>query len=157
MKIEFWVIGKTDKSYLDEGIAIYQKRLKRYLPFEIQVLPDVKGGGKMTPEKLKEAEGKMVINRLKTNDLLILLDEKGKAYTSTQFATQIEKWLSQHHNRLIFLVGGAFGFSPNVYNKANGKLALSNMTFSHQMIRVFFLEQLYRGMTILKNEPYHNA
>jgi len=157
MKIEFWMIGKTNKSYLKEGIQEYEKRLKRYLPFSIEIIPDVKNAGKMTPGKLKEKEGQLILDRLKSDDLLILLDENGKSFTSETFALEMEKVLSQSHRRLVFQIGGAYGFSENVYLRAQKKLALSKMTFSHQMIRVFFLEQLYRAMTILKNEPYHNS
>ncbi len=157
MKVELWMIGKTNKNYLQEGIREYEKRLRRYLPFSMEVIPDVKNAGKMSPAQLKEKEGQLILDRLKTEDLLILLDEKGKHFTSEDFAREMEKLLSQSHRRLIFLIGGAYGFSENVYQRAQKKLALSKMTFSHQMIRLFFLEQLYRAMTILKNEPYHNS
>ncbi len=157
MKIELWTIGKTHKGYLKEGIKEYEKRLKRYLPFRMEVVPDVKNAGKWSAEQLKEKEGQLVLGKLKPDDVLILLDERGKEYTSESFAAEMEKLLSQSHRRVIFLIGGAYGFSENVYEKSHKKLALSKMTFSHQMIRLFFLEQLYRAMTILKNEPYHNS
>ena len=156
MKVEFWVIGKTHESYLDKGIEIFSKRLKRYFPFKMEVIPDVKKGGKLPPIKLKEEEGKLVLNRLSQDDYLVLLDEKGADFTSQKYAKQVEKWLNLPKRKLVFLVGGAFGFSDEVYQRANQQIRLSSMTFSHQMIRVFFLEQLYRAMTILKNEPYHN-
>ena len=156
MKVEFWVIGKTSFKYLIEGTDIYEKRIKRYLPFEYKVLIDVKNAGKLKPEMLVAKEGQNVLGKLKPDDLLILLDERGKAYSSTEMATFVENTLHQSQKRLIFLVGGAYGFSDEVYKRANHKLALSKMTFSHQMIRLFFLEQLYRAMTILRNEPYHN-
>ena len=156
MKVEFWVIGKTSFNYLIDGTAIYEKRLKRYLPFQYEIIPDIKQGGKLKPIQLVEKEGQSVLKRIKSDDLLILLDEKGKSYTSVEYATFVEKQLIQSHKRLIFLVGGAFGFSKPIYSRANQMISLSKMTFSHQMIRLFFLEQLYRAMTILKNEPYHN-
>jgi 23S rRNA (pseudouridine1915-N3)-methyltransferase len=156
MKIEFRVVGKTNEPYLREGIDIYNKRIGHYLPYAMEILPDVKQAGKLSPEKLKQAEGKLILNKLNTDDFLILLDEKGKTYTSVQFSKHISKLLQQSYKRIIFQVGGAFGFSDEVYKRANGKLSLSGMTFSHQMIRLFFTEQLYRAMTILRNEKYHN-
>lgn len=157
MKLEMWVIGKTNARYLEEGIELYEKRVKKYLPFEIQVLPDVKNAGVLSALQLKEKEGEMVISRLKKDDFLILLDEKGQQYTSEQLAQQLDQWLMMSVKRLVLLVGGAYGFSDEVYAKAQAKLALSKMTFSHQMVRLFLLEQLYRAMSILRNEPYHNA
>ncbi len=157
MKLELWVIGKTNARYLEEGIELYEKRVKKYLPFELQVLPDVKNAGTMSAVQLKDKEGELVLNRLKKEDFLILLDEKGSQYTSEALAQQLDQWLMLPAKRLIFLVGGAYGFSSEVYAKANAQLALSKMTFSHQMVRLFLLEQLYRAMSILRNEPYHNA
>ncbi len=157
MKVHFWVIGKTNESYLKEGIAIYEKRLRHYLPFEYQVLPDVKQAGKLSARQLKEKEAELVLKQIKSDDYLILLDENGKSLGSVELAKQMERWLQLPQKRLIFLVGGAFGFDQQIYNRANQKLSLSKMTFSHQMIRLFFTEQLYRAMTILRNEPYHNV
>jgi len=157
MKLEMWVIGKTNARYLEEGIELYEKRVKKYLPFEIQVLPDIKNAGVLSALQLKDKEGEMVISRLKKDDFLILLDEKGQQYTSEQLAQQLDQWLMMSVKRLVLLVGGAYGFSDEVYAKAQAKLALSKMTFSHQMVRLFLLEQLYRAMSILRNEPYHNA
>jgi len=156
MKIEFSVVGKTNEAYLREGSAIFEKRLKHYNPFEVVYIPDIKNGGKLSPEKLKEKEGEAILNRLQADDLLVLLDEKGKMYTSEAFAGKLEKLLQSGSRRIVFQIGGAFGFSKAVYQRANQKLALSPMTFSHQMVRVFFLEQLYRGFSILRNEKYHN-
>ncbi len=157
MKVHVYYIGKTSEKYLQAGEAIYVKRLKHYLPVTFEVLPDVKGAGKMTAEKLKEKEGELVLSRLKNDDGLILLDEGGKQYGSVEFASWLDRQLQQPYRRLVFLVGGAFGFAPAVYERANGKLSLSKMTFSHQMIRLFFSEQLYRAMTILRGEKYHNS
>jgi 23S rRNA (pseudouridine1915-N3)-methyltransferase len=156
MKTTFAYIGKTNETYLETGMAIFEKRLRHYLPFETLLLPDVKDAGKLSAEQLKIREGELILSKLKPDDGLILLDERGKQYTSTQFAQQMDQWFQMPYRRLIFQVGGAFGFSDAVYERANHKLALSPMTFSHQMVRLFFLEQLYRGMTILRNEPYHN-
>lgn len=155
MKIEFWVIGKTNEAYLETGIGIFEKRLRRYLPFQMVVLPDVKL--KTTDgDLLKKEEAKLLQTRLAPEDFLVLLDENGQEFTSVGLADWLEKRLSGSHRRLVFLVGGAFGFAPEIYARANAKISLSRLTFSHQMVRVFFLEQLYRAMTILKNEPYHN-
>jgi 23S rRNA (pseudouridine1915-N3)-methyltransferase len=157
MKIEFSTIGKTNEAYLIEGCAIFEKRLKHYNPFEVVCVPDVKNGGKLSVDLLKEKEGEAILSRLQADDFLILLDEKGKLYTSEEFAGQLEKWLQSGGRKMVFQVGGAFGFSETVYERANMKIALSPMTFSHQMVRLFFLEQLYRGFSILRNEKYHNS
>jgi 23S rRNA (pseudouridine1915-N3)-methyltransferase len=156
MKVHVYYIGKTSEEYLREGEAIYAKRLSHYLPITFEVLPDVKGGGKMSPDNLKTKEGELILSRLKNEDGLILLDEGGKSFASVDFANWLDRQLQMPYRRLVFLVGGAFGFPPEVYARANGKLSLSKMTFSHQMIRLFFAEQLYRGMTILRGEKYHN-
>lgn len=157
MKTELWVIGKTNEKYLEEGISIYLSRLKHYLPFQMDIIPDVKNAGKLAPEQLVEKEGQIVLKRLKTDDLLILLDENGRSFTSEDFAAYIQQKLHSPAKRLVFLIGGAFGFSAEVRRRADDKLSLSRMTFSHQMARLFFLEQLYRAMTILRNEAYHNG
>jgi 23S rRNA (pseudouridine1915-N3)-methyltransferase len=155
MKVELWALGKTSEKYLEAGIEIFEKRLKNYLPFTWTILPDVKlktADGAL----LKKEEAKMVLSKLNPDDYLVLLDENGQQFTSVQLAQWTERRLSDSRRRMVFLIGGAFGFSPDVYARAQEKLALSKMTFSHQMVRLFFLEQLYRAMTILKNEPYHN-
>ncbi|MBK7870124.1 MAG: 23S rRNA (pseudouridine(1915)-N(3))-methyltransferase RlmH [Saprospiraceae bacterium] len=157
MKIEFWVIGKTNEEYLEEGIAIYLQRLRHYVPFEMIVISDVKNAGKLSGEELKIKESEIVLNRLKKEDFLILLDERGKMQTSEEFARFLEQKLQLSSKKLVFLVGGAYGFSKALYERADAQLSLSKMTFSHQMVRLFFVEQLYRAMTILKNEPYHNS
>ncbi|MCB0635662.1 MAG: 23S rRNA (pseudouridine(1915)-N(3))-methyltransferase RlmH [Lewinella sp.] len=156
MKVEVWCIGKTAEAYLREGIAVYEKRLQRYLPFALEVLPDVKGAGKLSATQLCEREGEQVLQRLRPEDGLILLDERGKEMGSVALAHWLDKQLQQPYRRLVLLIGGAFGFSPAVYSRAQDQLALSQLTFSHQMVRLFLLEQLYRAMTILRNEPYHN-
>ena len=155
MKVELWAIGKTSEKYLEAGIAIFEKRLKNYLPFSIQVLPDVKEKT-ADSSRLKKKEGDLVLSKLGADDDLVLLDEKGLEFTSMELSQWLERRLSTSHRKMVFLIGGAFGFSPEIYQRAQEKLALSRLTFSHQMVRLFFLEQLYRAMTILKNEPYHN-
>lgn len=156
MKIKLIAIGKTDEKFLEEGIDKYLKRLKHYHPVEFIVIPDIKQGGKYTSDKLKDEEGKLILQKVQEGDHLILLDEKGKMFTSGEFANYLQKKLNSVTTNLIFVVGGAFGFSQAVYARANDKLALSTMTFTHQMIRLFFTEQLYRGFTILRGEKYHN-
>ncbi len=156
MKVAFWLIGKTNEAYLREGISIYEKRLGHYLRFEMEVLPDIKQSKHLKADQFKAKEGEMVLKKLNPQDFLVLLDERGKSYSSVQFAQYIEQLLVHSHKRIVFLVGGAYGFSDAIYQRANTKLQLSKMTFSHQMIRLFFVEQLYRAMTILKGEPYHN-
>jgi 23S rRNA (pseudouridine1915-N3)-methyltransferase len=156
LKIELWLIGKTAFPYLEEGMSLYEKRLSHYLPFQSVVLPDVKNAKNLSSEQLKQKEGEAVLSRLKSDDLLVLLDERGRQFTSVEFSNFIEQKLQHGQKRLVFLVGGAWGFSNETYQRANEQLSLSKMTFSHQMVRLFFLEQLYRAMTILRGEPYHN-
>jgi len=155
MNIEFWYIGKTNEKYLTEGINIYAKRLKHYCKYSEVCLKDVKPG--QTAEETKARESDLVLSKLKNEDLFILLDEKGKTYDSVAYANQVQKWLNQGPKRIVFLVAGAFGASEELKKRANHKLSLSDMTFSHQMIRLFFTEQLYRAFSILRNEKYHNV
>jgi 23S rRNA (pseudouridine1915-N3)-methyltransferase len=155
VKIEVWAIGKTSEKYLESGMEIFEKRLKNYLPFQLIVLPDVKL--KTTDSNsLKKEEGKMILAKLHADDYLVLLDENGRQFGSVEWSQWLERRLSDSRRRLVFLIGGAFGFAPEIYARAHDQISLSKMTFSHQMVRLFFLEQLYRAMTILKNEPYHN-
>lgn len=156
MKFEFCYIGKTKERYLNDGIAIYERRLKHYISFEMTCIADVKNAGKLNVNQLKEKEGVEILKRINNDDYLILLDEKGKSFTSVGFSQQIERLMHLPFKRIIFQVGGAFGFSKEVYERANQKIALSDMTFSHQMIRLFFVEQLYRAFSILRGEKYHN-
>ncbi len=155
MKVEVWAIGKTSETYLETGCAIFEKRLKNYLPFQWQVWPDVRLKT-ADAQLLKREEGKFILSKLASDDGLVLLDERGSELGSVELAQWLDKRLAGPHRRLIFLIGGAFGFSPEVYARANYQLSLSKLTFSHQMVRLFLLEQLYRAMTILRNEPYHN-
>jgi len=157
MKVACWTIGKTKESFLREGIRQYEKRLQRYLSFGWTELPDVRQAGKMAPNQLMEAEAKLIRQRLQPNDRLILLDEQGKQWTSPGFAGFLETELQHTAGKLIFVVGGAYGFPEELKKEAHHLLSLSKMTFSHQMVRLFFIEQMYRAMTILRNEPYHHA
>ncbi len=156
MKITLLVIGKTDAGYFIDAVNEYQKRLEHYIPFEIQIIPDIKNTKNLTAEQQKEKEGELILKSLQAGDYIVLLDDKGKEYTSIQFANYIEKKTHTVSKRLVFIIGGPYGFSQTVYDKTNEKLTLSRMTFSHQMVRLIFVEQLYRAMTILNNEPYHH-
>lgn len=156
MKTVLLVIGKTDEEYLDYGIKKYTQRIARYAPFEMVVIPDVKNVKNMSESQQKQAEGQAILQQLTPGDQVILMDEKGKSYTSRQFADFYQKVTLMGVKRLVFVIGGPYGFSPEVYDRANGKISLSAMTFSHQLVRVIFAEQLYRAHTILKGEPYHH-
>jgi 23S rRNA (pseudouridine1915-N3)-methyltransferase len=157
MKVEFWVIGKTSFDYLDEGNNIYLNRIKHYLPFEMVVINDIKNRKKLSEGQIKTKEGEIILSKLNTSDFLILMDERGKQRSSVQFSEYLQSLLQHSYKRLIFIIGGAYGFSETVYQRSNTKMSLSNMTFSHQMVRVIFLEQFYRALTIMKNEPYHHS
>lgn len=156
MKVTLVVIGKTDKDYLKKGIDIYSKRLFHYLPFEIKTIPDIKSSKNLTTEQQKEKEGVLILNQINVMDQLILLDEKGEELSSVNFSKWMEKRMVAGTKHLVFVIGGPYGFSPAVKERANGKLSLSKMTFSHQMVRLIFIEQLYRAMSILNGEPYHH-
>ncbi len=156
MKIELWQIGKTADAWLEAGIVEYSRRLKHYNPFELVTLPDVKHRHKLPPDQLMAREAEMVLHRLQPADFFVLLDEQGQAYTSRAFARQLESWLQRPARRIVFLVAGAWGAAPELKLRADAMLALSQMTFSHQMVRLFFLEQLYRAFTLMRGEPYHN-
>lgn len=156
MKIKFICIGKTGKDFLIAGENEYLARLKYYLSVERIEIPDLKNQSKMSFEQIKEAEGKEILSKTNSGDHIILLDENGKQFGSEEFAELLQGKMNTGIKTLVFVVGGAFGFSQAVYERANSKISLSKMTFSHQMIRMIFFEQLYRAMTILKNEPYHH-
>jgi 23S rRNA (pseudouridine1915-N3)-methyltransferase len=156
MKIKLLVVGKTEEDYLKEGIAIYESRLKRYLPFENIVLPALKNAKSLPIPEQKKKEGEIILQSIGTSDTVVLLDEEGKHYTSVEYAQMLRQHMNSGIKNLIFVIGGPYGFSDEIYKRANGKLSLSKMTFSHQMVRLFFLEQSYRAMTILSNEPYHH-
>lgn len=156
MKILLWQTGKTSFKYLDEGIDLYLKRLKKHGGLTVETIKDIKNAGNFSPALLKQKEGKQVLKKLRDDDFLVLLDENGKAFSSTQFAQFLQKQMNVGCKRLVFLVGGAYGFSDEVYQRSNFQLSFSKMTFSHQMIRLFFVEQVYRAFSILNNSPYHN-
>lgn len=156
MKISVISIGKTDKPELKELIDEYVKRLSFYVSFSFEIIPDLKNTKNLSIEQQKEAEGTEILKRIQTSDRLILLDDKGKSFTSEGFAEFLQKQMNSGLKNLVFVIGGPYGFSESVYQRADGKLSLSKMTFSHQMVRLFFVEQLYRGFTILRNEPYHH-
>ncbi|MFX3626101.1 MAG: 23S rRNA (pseudouridine(1915)-N(3))-methyltransferase RlmH [bacterium] len=157
MKIKLLWVGKTADKYLEEGISIYCKRLTHYCRFETQTLPDVKNAKNLSKEELKEKEGRLILDATSNSDVLILLDDKGKQLTSPKLADYVQKLLNRGAQQIIFVIGGAYGFSSEVYNRAEAKLSLSQLTFSHQMVRLIFTEQLYRAFTILKGEPYHHS
>lgn len=157
MKITFLTVGKTEDAYLKEGIEKYVKRLKHYTRLEMIELPELKNTKALTPEQQKVKEAEMILKKIGVTDHVILLDENGMALTSKQFAGYINKKAVSSGVNLIFIVGGPYGFDEQVYQRANDKISLSLMTFSHQMVRLFFTEQLYRAFTIIKGEPYHHS
>lgn len=156
MKIKFICIGKTGKPFLEEGEKEYLNRLKHYVTVERIEIPDLKNAKKLSFDQIKEQEGKEILSKIQPGDQLILLDEKGKMFTSLEFSNFIQQKFNSGGKAIAFVVGGAYGFSPEIYAAAVGKISLSTMTFSHQMVRMIFFEQLYRAMTILKGEPYHH-
>lgn len=156
MKIKLLAIGKTDHKNLELMIDEYIKRTGFYISFDFQVLPDIKNTKSLTQKQQKVKEGVLLLKHLYTTDVVILLDEKGKGLSSVGFSEYIQKKMNSGIKQLVFIIGGPYGFDDQIYNRADGKISLSQMTFSHQMIRLFFIEQLYRAFTILKNEPYHH-
>lgn len=156
MKITFLVIGKTEDSYLKEGIEKYMKRLKHYVKFEMIELPELKNTKNLSEDQQKTKEAEMISKNLSNTDYIVLLDEKGQEYSSVQFSGFISKKMLSSVQNLVFIVGGPYGFENSLHTLANEKLSLSKMTFSHQMVRLFFVEQLYRAFSILKGEPYHH-
>ena len=156
MKIVFIVVGKTVDSHLQALATDYAKRIGFYVPFEVQLVPDLKNTKHMSEAEQKEREGELIMKQLQVSDYLVLLDERGREFRSVDFAQYIQERMLTSCKRLCFLIGGPYGFSDAVYQRSNAKVSLSKMTFSHQMVRVIFLEQLYRAMTILKGEPYHH-
>ena len=157
MNIKLIVVSRTDVPYLQTGIDEYVGRLKHYCEFELVVIPALKNAGRMSAEEVKQREGELILKQLEKADRAVLLDEHGKEYTSVEFAEYLQKQMNAGVRTLAFVVGGAFGFSQAVYDASASRIALSQMTFNHQMVRLFFLEQLYRAHTILRHEKYHNA
>ncbi len=156
MNIKLIAIGKTDHKNLQALIEEYQKRLSFYIKFELEIIPDIKNVKNLSEDQQKEKEGELILAKLSPTDFLILLDENGKSFTSIGFANELQKKMNAGIKTLVYVIGGPYGFSETVYQKAQQKISLSEMTFSHQMVRLFFIEQVYRGFTILKNEPYHH-
>ncbi|WP_396139959.1 23S rRNA (pseudouridine(1915)-N(3))-methyltransferase RlmH [Flavobacterium sp.] len=156
MNIKLLTIGKTDNKALQSLIDDYTKRLSFYIKFDLEIIPDIKNIKNLSESQQKEKEGELILAKLTSTDQLILLDEKGTTFSSVGFSDYLQKKMNSGAKTIVFVIGGPYGFSDEVYQKAQGKISLSLMTFSHQMVRLFFIEQLYRGFTILKNEPYHH-
>ena len=156
MQITVLAIGKTDSSELSKLIAIYEKRLGHYIKFKFVVIPDLKNSKNLSEKLQKEKEGELILNHVHSSDTLLLMDENGKQFSSIEFSQFLQKKMNSGIKNLFLVIGGPYGFSDKVYQRCNGQLSLSKMTFSHQMARLFLIEQLYRGFTILRNEPYHH-
>ena len=156
MKIKLIQAGKTEEKFLQEGISGYEKRLKHYIPFQTLTLPALKNTRHLAEPQQKEKEGTAILDSIQANDHIVLLDEQGMQLTSEEFAAYLDSAMNRSVQRLVFVIGGPYGFSDAVYERAREKISFSKMTFSHQMIRLFFVEQLYRAFTILRNEPYHH-
>lgn len=157
MKIKIILLGKTDATYLKEGCDFYLRKINHYCPIEYIEIPDLKRIKTCSIHEQKNKEGNLILQKIQASDTIILLDEKGKSFTSLEFSKYIENFLISSIKQLVFIIGGAYGFSDELYARANALLSLSNMTFSHQMIRLLFLEQLYRAFSIIHHEPYHHA
>lgn len=156
MKITLLTVGKTDKDWVKQGMDIYMSRLKHYIPFSVVEIPELKNVSSLTKDQIKTREGELILKNVRPTDDLILMDERGKQYTSVEFAKIIQDKISYTGKDMVYVIGGAYGFSDAVYQRANSKISLSKMTFSHQMVRAIFVEQLYRAFTIMKGEPYHH-
>ena len=155
MRVSLITVGKTDIKWVSEGLEVYSSRLRHYIPFELREIPELKNASSLSRDQIKSAEGKLILKSLKDSDDLILLDERGKEFRSVEFADWLQKKMAAGRD-LVFVIGGAYGFSQEVYQRAGGMVSLSKMTFSHQMVRTIFVEQLYRALTILKGESYHH-
>ncbi len=156
MTIRLLAIGKTDNKELQQLISLYQNRLKHYIKFEIEIIADIKNAKNLSIAQQKEKEGELILKKMSATDVVVLLDENGKQYTSIDFSNYLQKKMNSGIKQLVFVIGGPYGFSEAVYQKAEAKISLSKMTFSHQMVRLFVVEQIYRAFTILRNEPYHH-
>ena len=156
MKITLLTVGKTDRDWVRQGMEIYISRLKHYIPFSVVEIPELKNVSALTKDQIKTREGELILKSIRPTDDVIILDEKGKEYTSVDFARIIQDKISYTCKDMVYVIGGAYGFSDAVYQRANSKISLSKMTFSHQMVRAIFVEQLYRAFTIMKGEPYHH-
>ena len=156
MKITLLTVGKTDKDWVKQGMDIYVSRLKHYIPFIITEIPELKNVSALSREQIKAKEGELILKNVKPADNLVLLDERGKEYSSVEFAKVLQDKINYEGKDIVFVIGGAYGFSEDVYRRASSMMSLSRMTFSHQMVRAIFAEQLYRAFTIIKGEPYHH-
>ena len=156
MHLSLLTVGKTDIPWVKDGLDTYTARLRHYIPFEVVEIPELKGVSALSRDQIRQREGALILKALRPGDELILLDERGREYRSVEFAQMIQKRLSGGGRDLVFAIGGAYGFSPEVYARADAQLSLSKMTFSHQIVRTIFAEQLYRAFTIIRGEPYHH-
>jgi Uncharacterized conserved protein len=156
MKIKLIAIGKTDNSNLQTLIDEYCNRIGHYVSFDLEIIPDIKNAKNLSEDQQKRLEGNEILKRISSSEHIVLLDEKGGEYSSIQFSRLLQKKMNSGLKNLVFIIGGPYGFSDDLYTRSNEKLSLSSMTFSHQMIRLFLTEQLYRAFTILRNEPYHH-
>ena len=156
MKITLLTVGKTDKDWVKAGLDIYVSRLKHYIPFSVVEIPELKNVSALSKEQIKTREGELILKNVRPTDDLILMDERGKQYTSMELAKVLQDKISYVGKDIVFVIGGAYGFSEAVYNRADSKISLSKMTFSHQMVRAIFAEQIYRAFTIMRGEPYHH-
>jgi len=156
MTIKLLAVGKTDHKNLQQLIGEYENRLKHYIRFELEVIPDIKNSKNLSEKQQKEKEGELILKKTNPTDVVVLLDENGKQYSSVDFSNYLQKKMNSGIKQLVFVIGGPYGFSEEVYKKAQVKISLSKMTFSHQMVRLFVVEQVYRAFTILRNEPYHH-
>lgn len=156
MEIKLLTVGKTDVKWVKEGLDLYGARLSHYVPFTVLEIPELKKVGALSQAQIKEKEGELILKQVGPQDILVLLDEHGHEYRSLEFADHLQKLMARGAKTLLFVIGGAYGFSEAVYNRSQDKISLSRMTFSHQMVRTIFAEQLYRAFTILKGEPYHH-
>ena len=156
MKITLLTVGKTDRDWVRQGLDIYVSRLRHYIPFVLNEIPELKNVSALTKEQIKAREGELILKNVRPTDDLILLDEHGKEYSSTELSRVIQDKISYVGKDIVFVIGGAYGFSDAVYQRSNSKLSLSKMTFSHQMVRAIFAEQIYRAFTIMRGEPYHH-
>lgn len=156
MKITLLTVGKTDRDWVKQGLELYISRLKHYIPFALIEIPELKNVSALSTEQIKTKEGELIIKHIRPGDDLILMDERGKMHTSVEFAKVLQDKISYIGKDIVFVIGGAYGFSQAVYDRADSKISLSKMTFSHQMVRAIFAEQLYRAFTIMRGEPYHH-
>lgn len=156
MKLTLLCISKTTEKYLLEGMAVYENRLQHYCKYQRIEIPDLKNSKNLSFDQQKQKEAELILSKISNTDYVVLLDEKGKEFSSLEFSKEISKWQNQGNQNVVFVIGGPYGFNDSVYARANQKISLSRLTFSHQMVRLFFVEQLYRAHSILRSEPYHH-